>query len=341
MTVGGVGEGRRPQRKSVKAIVYKKYGPPDLLEYREVERPSPKDDQVLVRVRAASVNALDYRRFEKTSLIGRLMDEVLLRSVGKVLGADIAGQVEAVGASTRRFRPGDEVFGVTVGLVGGFAEYACAVEHQLALKPQNISFEAAAAVPVAASTALKSLRETARIRPGQQVLIHGASGGVGTFAVQIAKSYEAEVTAVCSTRNLDIVQSAGADHVIDYTREDFTRGERRYDLIIAVNGDRPPWEYRRALSTGGVCLVVGGSTRQIFGAMLFGPGVSILGKRKVRAMGVARVNLESLAALQRLLAAGKIAPVIDRGYPLAETAKAIQYLVEEHARGKVVITCGT
>ena len=325
----------------MKAIVYTKYGPPDLLEYKEVKRPSPKDGQVLVRVRAASVNALDYRRFEKTSPIGRLMDEALLRSVGKVLGADIAGQVEAVGPGATRFRPGDEVFGVSAGLVGAFAEYACAAQHQLALKPQNISFAAAAAVPVAASTALKSLREAAKIQPGQKVLIHGASGGVGTFAVQIAKSYEAEVTAVCSTRNLDIAHSAGADHVIDYTREDFTRGERRYDVIIAVNGDRSPLEYRRALSTGGVCVVVGGSTRQIFGAMLFGPWASMFGERKIGAMGVAKVSLDSLATLHQLLSAGKIVPVIDRSYPLAETAKAIQYLVEEHARGKVVITCGT
>jgi NADPH:quinone reductase-like Zn-dependent oxidoreductase len=325
----------------VKAIVYAKYGPPDLLEYREVERPSPKDNEVLVRVRAASVNALDYRRFEKTSIVGRLMDEVFLKAVGQVLGADIAGRVEAVGAGATRFQPGDEVFGVSAGMVGAFAEYACAAEHQLGLKPQNISFEAAAAVPVAASTALKSLRNTARIQPGQKVLIHGASGGVGTFAVQIAKSYEAEVTAVCSTRNLDIAHSTGADHVIDYTREDFTRSERRYDVIIAVNGDRSPLDYRRALSPGGVCVVVGGSARQIFGAMFFGPWASMSGRRKIGAMGVAKVNLESLATLQEFLSAGKTVPVIDRSYPLAETARAIQYLVEEHARGKVVITCGT
>jgi NADPH:quinone reductase-like Zn-dependent oxidoreductase len=324
----------------VKAIVYAKYGPPDLLEYKEVERPSPEDDQVLVRVHAASVNALDYRRFEKTSLMGRLMDEVFLRSVGKVLGADIAGQVEAVGPGATRFRPGEEVFGVSAGLVGGFAEYACAAQSQLALKPQDISFEAAAAVPVAASTALKGLRDTARIRPGQKVLIHGASGGVGTFAVQIAKSYETEVTAVCSARNLDVAHSAGADHVIDYTKEDFTRGKRRYDVIIAVNGDRSPLDYRRALSPGGVCVVVGGSTRQIFGAMLFGPWASMSGNRKVGAMGVARVNLESLTTLQEFLSTGKTVPVIDRTYPLAETARAIQYIVEEHARGKVVIISG-
>ncbi|HLY26177.1 MAG TPA: NAD(P)-dependent alcohol dehydrogenase, partial [Aggregatilineales bacterium] len=221
----------------MKAIVYTKYGPPDVLQVREVDKPSPRDNEVLVRVEAASVNALDYRRFEMQSSMGHFMDSVLLKVIGKTLGADIAGRVEAVGIGVKQFKPGDEVFGQSKGAAGAFAEYACAGENELALKPANVSFEAAAATPVAALTALQALRDKGRIQSGQQVLINGASGGVGTFAVQLAKSLGAEVTAVCSTRNLDMARKIGADHVIDYTKDDFTKNAQRYDLIAAVNGN--------------------------------------------------------------------------------------------------------
>jgi NADPH:quinone reductase-like Zn-dependent oxidoreductase len=324
----------------MKAIVYTKYGPPDLLELKEVEKPIPRDDQVLVKVQAASINALDYRRFEKPSNLGRWMDEVFLKAINKVLGADIAGQVEAVGAAVTQFKPGDEVFGVSAGSAGGFAEYACAAENNLVLKPENISFEAAAAVPVAAITALQGLRDNGQIQPGKKVLIYGASGGVGTFAVQIAKSYAAEVTAVCSTRNLDMARSIGAVQVIDYTKEDFTNNGQRYDLIIAVNGYHSIVHYRRALSPAGIYVALGGSMPQILQGMALGPLVSRLGRKKMGWMGIAKVNQSDLLCMKELLATGKIVPVIDRSYPLYETPKAIHYLVKEHAQGKVVIKCG-
>ena len=322
----------------MKAIVYTKYGPPEVLQLKEVAKPEPKDNQVLIKVQAASANALDYRRFETTSILGRLMDEVFLKATNKVLGADIAGRVEAVGATVTQFRPGDEVFGVSAGSVGGFAEYACAAEDNLALKPANLSFEAAAAVPVAAVTALQSLRDKGQIQPGQKVLISGASGGVGTFAVQIAKSYGAEVTAVCSTRNLDMARSIGADYVVDYTKENFSRKGWRYDLIIAVNGYHSILDYRRALSPSGIYVALGGSMAQVFQGMLLGPLVSRIGSKKMGFMGIAKFNQKDLVFIKELLEAGKVTPLIDRGYPLSEAVKAIRYLVEEHARGKVVIT---
>ncbi len=321
----------------MKAIVYTKYGPPDVLQLKEVAKPEPKDNQVLVKVHAASVNALDYRRFEATSALGRFMDEVLLKAINKVLGADIAGRVEAVGANVKQFHPGDEVFGVSAGSMGGFAEYACAAENNVALKPANLSFEAAAAVPVAALTALQGLRDKGQIQPGQKILINGSSGGVGTFAVQIAKSFGAEVIAVCSTQNLDLMRSIGADHIIDYTKEDFTNEGQRYDLILAVNGHHPILDYRRALSPKGICIVVGGSLSQVFQAMLLGPLVSRAGSKKMGFMGIAKTNQKDLVFMEELLVAGRVAPVIDRCYPLSEVAEAIRYLVEVHARGKVVI----
>ena len=324
-------------RKLVKAIVYTKYGPPDVLQLKEVAKPVPKDNQVLVKVQAASANALDYRRFEMTSTLGRLMDEVLLKAINKVLGADIAGQVEAVGATVTQFQPGDQVFGVSAGSMGGFAEYACAAENQLVLKPANLSFEAAAAVPVAALTALQGLRDKGRIQLGQKVLINGASGGVGTFAVQIAKSFGAEVTAVCSTRNLDTARSIGADHVVDYTKENFSRNGQRYDLIIAANGYHPILDYWHALSPGGIYVALGGSIAQFLQGMLLGPLISRIGSKKVRSF-ITRVNQKDLVSMKELLEAGKVVPVIDRCYPLSEVAEAIRYLAEGHAQGKVVIT---
>ncbi len=318
----------------MKAIVYTQYGPPDVLRLKEVAKPVPKDHQVLVKVQAASVNALDWRRFTSTSIVGRFLDGVLLKAINTVLGVDIAGRVEAVGAAVTQFQPGDEVFG---DCTGAFAEYACADEDKVALKPANLSFEAAAAVPVAAVTALQGLRDKGQIEVGQQVLINGASGGVGTFAVQLAKSFGAEVTAVCSTRNVDMAHSLGADHVIDYTQENFSRNGRRYDLILAVNGNHPLQDYRRALSPSGIAVVLGGSLAQFFQGVLLGPVVSRIGRKKVRSF-IASINQRDLVFLKELLEEGKVVPVIDRCYPLHETAEAIRYLVEGHARGKVVIT---
>ena len=322
----------------MKAIVYTKYGPPDVLQLKEVEKPTPKDNEVMVKVHASSVNALDYRRFEGTSSLGRFMDEVLLKAINKVLGADIAGRVEAVGAAVKQFQPGDEVFGVSAGTVGGFAEYACTAEDNLALKPANLSFEAAAAVPVAALTALQGLRDKGKIQPGQEVLINGASGGVGTFAVQIAKSFGADVTAVCSTRNLDLARSIGADHVIDYTKEDFTQNGQHYDLIAAANGYHPILDYRRALNPNGIYVVLGGSIAQIFEGILLGPLVSKLGSKKMGSMGIGKINQKDLVFMGELLEVGKVVPAIERSYPLSEVAEAVRYLVAEHAQGKIVIT---
>ena len=321
----------------MKAIVYTKYGPAAVLQFREVAKPVPEDNQVLVKVYASSANALDFRRFEKTSLLGRFLDGVLLKAINTVIGADIAGRVEAVGAAVTQFRPGDEVFGQSKGTRGAFAEYARADENQLALKPAGLSFEQAAAAPVAATTALQGLRDHGQIQPGQKVLIHGTSGGVGTFAVQLAKSFGAEVTAVCSTRNLDMGRQMGADHVIDYTQEDLSRNGQRYDLIVAVNGNHPLRDYLRALNPGGIVVALGGSLSQFFQGVLLGPLVSRLGRKKVRSF-IAKMNQADLLLLKELLEAGKVVPVIEKCYPLSETAEAIRYLAKGHARGKVVIT---
>ena len=317
----------------MKAILYTKYGPPEALQLTEVDKPAPTEKQVLVKVHAASVNALEWRGFTMSPLILRLMGG-LRKPRDPKMGVDVAGTVEAVGNSVTEFKPGDEVFGVAPA---AFAEYACNGESKFVLKPANVSFEAAAAVPVAALTALQGLRDKGQIQSGQKVLIDGASGGVGTFAVQIAKSYGAEVTAVCSARNLDMARSIGADYVIDYTREDVTKNGLRYDLILAVNGNHPILDYRRALSPHGICVVAGGSLAQIFGAILLGPLISRLGSKKHFFMGIATSAKKDLLVLKELLEAGKVIPVIDKCYPLSKTAEAIRYLIEEHARGKVVI----
>ena len=319
----------------MKAILYTNYGPPEVLQLKEVEKPTPRDHQVLVKVHAASVNALDWRPFTMPSILIRLMSGGLSKPKDPSVGVDVAGQVEAVGSKVTEFQPGDLVFGVAPG---AFAEYVCNGESKFALKPANVSFEAAAAVPVAALTALQGLRDKGKIQPGQKVLIDGASGGVGTYAVQIAKAFGAEVTAVCSTRNLDMLHSIGADHVIDYTREDFTKNGQRYDLILAVNGYHPILNYWGALSPNGICVVAGGSFSQIFQAMLLGPLASRISSKKIGFQGIATTSKEDLLVIKELLAAGKVFPVIDRRYPLREVAEAIKYLIEEHARGKVVIT---
>jgi len=321
----------------MKAIVYTKYGSPDVLQLKEVEKPEPKEDQVLIKVRAASANALDYRRFEKLSTMGCFMEERMLKSVGKVLGADIAGVVEAVGTNVKQFRPGDEVFGISAGSSGGFAEYACSVENNLALKPAKLSFEAAAAVPVAGLTALQGLRDKGQIQSGQKVLINGASGGVGTFAVQIAKSFGTEVTAVCSTRNIEMARSIGADYVIDYTKEDFTQNGQRYDLIFAINGYYSLSDYQRVLNTKGTHVCAGGTLSQLFQAMLMGPLMSRKNGKKMGFMGIAKFNQEDLVYIRELLETGKVVPVIEISYPLNEVPAAMKYVTEGHARGKVIV----
>ena len=325
----------------MKAIVYHKYGSPDVLELEEVQKPTPKDDEVLIKVHAASLNPLDWHFLRATPFFARLATG-LRKPKRKILGADVAGQVEAVGRNVKQFQPGDKVFGsiFSYGYVGAFAEYACFSEKALVLKPVRMTFEEAAAVPVAAVTALQGLRDKGQIQPGQKVLINGASGGVGTFAVQIAKSFGAEVTGVCSTRNLDMVRSIGADHVIDYTQEDFTKNGQTYDLIYCAVGNRSAADYKRALNPKGICVVAGFTTmsNMLFQVLFLGAWVSMTGSKKIGAMGTVNVNKEDLSIMKALLEAGKVVPVIDRRYPLSETAEAIRYLEEGHARGKVVIT---
>jgi len=322
----------------MKAIVCTQFGSPDVLKLEEVAKPTPKDDEVLVKVHAASVNANDWRLLEGKPFLVRLMAGRLFKSKYRILGSAIAGQVEAVGRNVKQFQPGDEVFGdiFECGL-GGFAEYVCACENALALKPAHMTFEEAAAVPLAAVTALQGLRDKGQIRPGQKVLIQGASGGVGTFAVQLAKAFGAEVTAVCSTRNVEMARSLGADHVIDYTREDFTKKGQRYDLILAANGYHPIWAYKRALRPKGRYIMTGGSMAQLFQAMLLGPLMSMTGRNEMGNLA-ARPNQKDLVFMKELLEEGLVVPVIERRYPLGETAEAIRYLEEGHAKGKVVIT---
>ena len=322
----------------MKAIVYHKYGSPDVLELKEVEKPTPKDDEVLVKVHAASLNAADWHLLRGKPFLVRLMGFGLLKPKNKILGADMAGRVEAVGRNVKQFQPGDEVFGeISECGFGAFAEYVCAPENALALKPASMAFDEAAAVPLAALTALRGLRDKGQIQPGQKVLINGASGGVGTFAVQIAKSFGAEVTAVCSTRNLDKARSIGADQVIDYTQDDFTKSGQRYDLILAANGYHSIWDYKRALSPKGIYVMVGGSMAQMYQAMFLGPLISKTGSKKMGFL-LQKSNQEDLVFMRELLEAGKVVSVIDRRYPLSEVPEALRYLEEGHARGKVVIT---
>jgi NADPH:quinone reductase-like Zn-dependent oxidoreductase len=317
----------------MKAIVYTRYGSPDVLRLEDIQKPAPNDDEVLIKIRAASVNAYDWHFLTADIFLIRLMGGGLLKPKNTRLGADIAGQVEAIGRNVTQFQPGDEVFGM---VKGGFAEYTCAVERALALKPANSSFEGAAAVPMAAITALQGLRDEGRIQAGQKVLINGASGGVGTFAVQIAKSFGAEVTAVCSTHNLEQARSIGADHVIDYTKEDFTKKDQRYDLILAVNGYHSLSAYKRALTPRGIYVMAGGKMAQIFQSMLMGSLMSETGGKTMGAVS-AKPSQADLVFLKGLVEDGKITPVIDKRYRLSETAEALRYLGGGHARGKVVI----
>ena len=323
----------------MKAIVYTQYGSPDVLQFKDVEKPTPKDNEVLVKIHAASVNALDWHMMRATPFLARL-ENGLFKPKQNKLGADLAGRVEAVGSGVKQFRPGDEVFGdIWLNGLGGFAEYGNTREDTLSLKPINLSFEAAATVPLSALTALQGLRDKGQIQAGQKVLINGASGGVGTFAVQIAKAFGAEVTGVCSTRNVELVRSIGADHVIDYTREDFTQNGQEYDLIYCAVGNRSVADYQRALTPQGVCVIAGFTTlRLMFQHMILGPRRSKVGGQRIGMMGTVKANQADLLFMKGLLEAGKIVPVIDRCYPLSETAEAIRYVETGHARGKVVIT---
>jgi NADPH:quinone reductase-like Zn-dependent oxidoreductase len=326
----------------VKAAVYTKYGPPDVVQIADVEKPVPKHDEVLIKVRAASVNPADWRLMRGAPLIFRILFR--LRKPTTVqpgrLGHDVAGRVEAVGGSVTQFKPGDEVFGASPG---AFAEYACASEAKLTMKPDNVTFEQAASVPVGALTALQGLRDKGKIQPGQQVLINGAAGGVGTFAVQIAKAFGTEVTAVCSTRNLELVRSIGADRVIDYTQEDFTKSRRRYDLILDNVGNHSLSACRRVLNPKGIC-VIAGAPKVAAGFFLThaitAPAFSRLVSQKF-VMFIAKLNKKDLTVLHDLMKAGTVTPVIDKRYSLSEVPEAIRYLEEGHARGKVIITLGS
>lgn len=319
----------------MKAIVYEQYGPPEVLQLREIAKPAPADNEILIKVRAASVNPLDWHFMRGEPWLIHLILGV--RKPKNIrLGVDVGGVVESVGRNINQFKSGDAVFG---GCRGAFAEYVCTKEDQLALKPASLAFEQAATVPIAAITALQGLRDKGQIKPGQRVLVEGASGGVGTFAIQIAKAFGAEVTAVCSTRNLERARSLGADHVIDYTREDFTRNGRRYDLIFAANAYHSLFAYRRVLSREGICVKVGGKATlsTMLLESLLSLVLSMVSSKKVCGL-LAKINKKDLLKLNELLESGKVVPVIDRRYSLSETAEAIRYLKEGHAQGKVVLT---
>jgi NADPH:quinone reductase-like Zn-dependent oxidoreductase len=321
----------------LKAIVYKKYGSPDVLRLMDIEKPVPKDNQVLVKIHATSLNYGNLVLLKGEPFLARFAFG-LLKPKYSIPGGDIAGLVEEVGKNVKQFKPGDAVFGdLSACGWSGFAEYVAVPESALTLKPANISYEEAAAVPMAAVTALQSLRDKGKIQAGQKVLINGASGGVGTFAVQIAKSFGAEVTGICSTRNIDILRSIGADHVIDYTKEDFTKRSDRYDLILGVNGSHSMSAYSRALNPNGTFIHVGGSGSQMFQAMTLGTWISMTGNKKMGSF-LQRQKQEDLIYLKVLLETEKVKPVIDRSYPLSEVPEAFRYFEKGHAQGKVVIT---
>lgn len=324
----------------MKAVVYTKYGSPDVLQIKDIKKPVPNDDQVLIKVRAVSINPLDWHFIEGTPYIMRAMAVGLRKPKDPRLGVDMAGEVEAIGKNVTQFKPGDAVFGARNG---AFAEYVCArADKAVVLKPERLSFEQAAAVPVAGLTALQGLRDIGKVQPGQKILINGASGGVGTFAVQIAKTLGADVTGVSSTRNLDLVRSLGADHVIDYTKENFTEGQEQYDVILDNVGTQPLSGFRRVLKPKGIYVMIGGggpNDGRLIGpmgrpvkALLLSPFIS-----QKMGMMLAKLNKQDLTVLGDLMEAGKVTPVIDRTYPLTQIADAIRYLEEGHARGKVVI----
>ena len=321
----------------MKAIVYHKYGSPDVLNLEEVQKPTLKDDEVLVKVHATSVNSSDWELLRGKPFANRLAFGLLKPKNINILGCDIAGRVEAVGRNVKLFQPGGEVFGDISGYGwGGFAEYVCARENVLALKPSDMTFDEAAAVPQAAVLALQGLRYKGQIQPAQKVLINDAGGGAGTFAVQIAKAFGAEVTGVDGTSKLDMMRSIGADHVIDYTQEDFTQSGQRYDRIVDMAAHHSTFDYKRALSPKGIYGVIGGSTPRILQTVFLGSWISLIASKK---MGlVLHKPNKDLAFVIELFEAGKVVPVIDRRYTLSEVAEGFRYFGEGHAKGKIVIT---
>jgi len=322
----------------MKAAVYSRYGPPDVVQIREVEKPVPKDNEILIKVRAAALNPLDLTMKGRPYILR--MTSGLRKPRDPRLGVDVAGEVEAVGGNVTRFKPGDDVFG---SCRGAFAEYACTLESRLVMKPENLTFEQAASIPVAAITALQGLRDKGHIAPGQKILIHGAAGGVGTFAVQIAKAFGAEVTGVCSTRNVEMLRSIGADQVIDYTQKDFTRSGQRYDLILDLAGNHSLLACRRAVNTKGTYVAAGvlgiphrKKLRSFLARAIAAPVLSRLVSQNFVAF-IAKLKAEDLSTVHDLTKAGQVTPVIDRCYRLSEVPEALRYLEEGHARGKVVI----
>ncbi len=319
----------------MKAILYTKYGSPDVLQLTDVEKPVPADDEVLIKVQAVSVNRSDWERLTGKPLYARIGG--LLRPRNPILGSDIAGRVEAAGRNVKQFKPGDEVFGLMLNYGGGFAEYACKSERALALKPAGMTFEQAAAIPQAAFIALQGIREKGQVRPGQKVLINGAGGGAGTFAIQLAKLAGAEVTSVDNAEKLELMQSLGADHVIDYTKEDFTKNGQKYDLILDVIAHRSVFAYQRALAPNGTHFMVGGSVGTMFQMLLLGPWIRRTTGKKIRLLLV-QTDSKDLVYMTELIGSGKVVPVIDKRYSLSEAAEALRYLGAGHAKGKVVIT---
>jgi len=320
----------------MKAIVCTKYGPPEVLELKEVEKPTPKDNEVLVKIHAASLNAADFE------ILGGAWSARFvgpLRPRNKIPGSDMAGRVEAVGRNVKQFQPGDGVFGdLFMCGFGAFAEYVCVPENILYLKPASMTFEEVATLPQAGLIALQGLRGKRQIQPGQKVLINGAGGGMGTFAVQIAKYFGAVVTGVDSTSKFDMLCSIGCDHVIDYTKEDYTKSGKTYDLILDVKGYRSIFVYKRALSTNGLFVLLGGSKTSIFQALFLAPLISITGSKKMGMNPFKTNKSEDMAFLIELFEAGKVKPVIDKRYPLSKVPEALRYLEEGHAKGKLVIT---
>src|SRR5215204_4988983 len=319
----------------MRAIVYTKYGPPEVLQLKEVEKPIPTDDEVLIKVQAASVNRSDWEGLRGTPLYARIGG--ILKPRHQILGSDIAGRVEMAGRNVRRFQPGDEVFGDIQGRMGGFAEYVCARESALALKPASMTFEAVAAIPQAAVIALQGIRDKGEVQPGEKVLISGAGGGAGTFAVQLAKLYGADVTGVDNTGKLDFMRSLGADHVIDYTREDFTKNGKQYDLILDIVAHRSVFAYKRALRSNGSYFLAGGSVATMFQILLLGPWIRRTTGKKIRILAV-RPNTDDVDFVKELIEAGRVMPIIDETFPLSEVPEAISYVGDGRAQGKVVIT---
>ncbi|RDW15430.1 NAD(P)-dependent alcohol dehydrogenase [Oceanobacillus chungangensis] len=320
----------------MKAIISSEYGGPDTLQFNEIEKPKPLDNQVLVKIHAASMNYGNMLLLKGYPLLARLVFGVR-KPKFTIPGGDMSGTVEAVGKNITQFQPGDEVFGDLSGSGwGAFAEYAAVPEEAIVRKPHNLSFEEAAAVPMAAVTALQAIRNKGKLKPGQKVLVHGATGGVGLFAVQIAKALGAEVTAVVSTRNVDLVQTVGADHTIDYTKEDFAEQEQNYDLILGVNGSRSISTYKRKLNNGGIYVNVGGGNSQLFQTLLLGPLLFIGGNKKA-SLFLQRANQKDLEFLRELIEEGKVKAIIDKTFQLSEAPEAYRYFEEEHIQGKVVL----